>query len=39
MMPVYHELLQEFQDFAKTAPTAKSVMERIAQRLHDATTG
>jgi GAF domain-containing protein len=38
MMPVYHELLQEFQDFAKTAPTAKSVMERIAQRLHERMT-
>jgi putative methionine-R-sulfoxide reductase with GAF domain len=34
MMLVHEELLREFQDFALTAPTAKSVMERIAQRLH-----
>jgi L-methionine (R)-S-oxide reductase len=34
-MPLQEELLQEFRDFAKTAPTAKSVMERISQRLHD----
>jgi L-methionine (R)-S-oxide reductase len=32
------ELLREFQDFAKTAPTAKAVMERIAQRLHESMT-
>jgi GAF domain-containing protein len=31
----HQELLREFQDFAATAPTAKSVMERIAQRLHE----
>src|SRR5271166_3045369 len=37
-MPVHEELLQEFQDFARTAPTAKSVMERIAQRLHEKMT-
>jgi GAF domain-containing protein len=35
MMPVHEELLQEFQEFARTAPTAKAVMERIAQRLHE----
>jgi L-methionine (R)-S-oxide reductase len=35
MMLAHEELLQEFQDFARTAPTAKSVMERIAQRLHE----
>jgi L-methionine (R)-S-oxide reductase len=34
-MLVHEELLQEFQDFARTAPTAKDVMERIAQRLHE----
>jgi hypothetical protein len=28
-------LLQEFQNFAATAPTVKSVMVRIAQRLHE----
>ena len=33
MMLAHEELLQEFQDFARTAPTAKSGMERIAQRL------
>ena len=38
MMPVHKELLREFQDFALTAPTAKSVMERIAQRLHEKMT-
>ncbi len=35
MMPAHEELLQEFQDFAKSAPTAQSVMERISQRLHE----
>ena len=35
MTPVHEELLREFQEFAKTAPTAKSVMERISQRLHE----
>jgi L-methionine (R)-S-oxide reductase len=35
MTPVHEELLQEFQDFARTAPTAESVMERIAQRVHE----
>jgi len=38
MTPVHEELLQEFQDFARSAPTAKSVMERIAQRLHEKMT-
>jgi L-methionine (R)-S-oxide reductase len=32
---MHAELLQEFRDFAKTAPTAQSLMERIAQRLHE----
>jgi L-methionine (R)-S-oxide reductase len=31
----HEELLREFQDFAKTAPTATSVMEHIAHRLHE----
>jgi GAF domain-containing protein len=38
MIPVHEELLQEFQDFARTAPTANSVMEHICQRLHETMT-
>jgi L-methionine (R)-S-oxide reductase len=38
MMLVHEELLREFQDFAQTAPEAKFVMERIAQRLHEKMT-
>jgi L-methionine (R)-S-oxide reductase len=38
MMLVHEELLREFHDFAKTAPTATSVMERIAQSLHERMT-
>jgi L-methionine (R)-S-oxide reductase len=38
MILAHEELLREFQDFARTAPTAKSVMERIAQRLHEKMT-
>jgi L-methionine (R)-S-oxide reductase len=34
MTPAHKELLQEFQDFARTAPTAHSLMERLAKRLH-----
>jgi L-methionine (R)-S-oxide reductase len=37
-MLVHEELLKEFQNFARTAPMAKSVMERIAQRLHEKMT-
>jgi L-methionine (R)-S-oxide reductase len=37
-MPVHEQLLQEFQEFATTAPTAESVMEHIAQRLHEKMT-
>jgi L-methionine (R)-S-oxide reductase len=37
-MAVHEELLQEFRDFAKTAPTAHAIMERIAQRLHEKMT-
>jgi len=37
-MLVHEELLREFQDFALTAPTAKSLMERMAQRLHEKMT-
>jgi len=35
MMPAQEKLLSEFEDFATTAPTTKSVMERICQRLHE----
>src|SRR6202167_580599 len=38
MTPVHETLLREFRDFAATAPTIKSVMERIAQRLHERMT-
>jgi|ERR1022692_23277 GAF domain-containing protein len=38
MMLVHEELLREFQDFALIAPTPESVMERIAQRLHEKMT-
>jgi GAF domain-containing protein len=37
-MAAHEELLRELQDFAKTAPTANSLMERIAQRLHEEMT-
>jgi L-methionine (R)-S-oxide reductase len=35
MMLVHQELLRGFQDFAKTASTAQSLMEVITQRLHE----
>jgi len=38
MTPVHQELLQELQDFARSAPDGKSVMERISQRLHEKLT-
>ena len=38
MTPVHEELLREFRNFASTAPTAESLMERIAQRLHEKMT-
>jgi len=34
-MPAHEELLREFQEFALTAPSATSLMERISQRLHE----
>jgi L-methionine (R)-S-oxide reductase len=37
-MNAHGELLKEFQDFAPTAPTAKALMERMAQRLHEKMT-
>ena len=38
MTPAHEDLLQEFQDFAKTAPTAHSLMEQVAKRLHEKMT-
>jgi GAF domain-containing protein len=38
MMPVHEELLRGFQEFARSAPTSKGVMEHIAQRLHEKMT-
>src|SRR5271156_1107262 len=38
MTPVHRELLQEFQTLALSAPSAKHLMERIAQRLHEKMT-
>jgi L-methionine (R)-S-oxide reductase len=38
MTGLHDELLREFLDFAKTAPSVKLVMERIAQRLHEKMT-
>jgi putative methionine-R-sulfoxide reductase with GAF domain len=37
-MPVHEELLKEFQDFAKSAPTVQSVMELISRRVHEKMT-
>jgi len=38
MTVVHRELLQESQDFARSAPTVNALMERIAQRLHEKMT-
>ena len=38
MTQAQQELLQEFQSFAVTAPTAESLMERISKRLHEKMT-
>jgi L-methionine (R)-S-oxide reductase len=38
MTPVHEELLREFQVFARSAPTAKAVMDLICQRLHEKMT-
>jgi L-methionine (R)-S-oxide reductase len=38
MTPEQRELLEEFRSYAVTAPTAESVMGRIAKRLHDKMT-
>ena len=38
MTPVHKELFHELQTYALTAPTAQSVMERTANRLHEKMT-
>lgn len=38
MTPAHKDLLQEFQDFSKTAPTSHSLMEQMAERLHQRMT-
>jgi GAF domain-containing protein len=38
MAPVHDELLKEFRNYARTAPTIQSLMKRIAQRLHEKMT-
>lgn len=38
MTPLHKELLQELQNFAPTAPTAQSLMEQMAKRLHEKMT-
>jgi L-methionine (R)-S-oxide reductase len=38
MTPVHQELLQELKIYAQTAPTAQSVMEQMAKRLHEKMT-
>jgi L-methionine (R)-S-oxide reductase len=38
MTPAHKELLQELQSYAPTAPSAESLMERIAKRLHEKMT-
>jgi L-methionine (R)-S-oxide reductase len=38
MTVLQRELLKEFQDFARSAPTVNALMERMAQRLHEKMT-
>jgi len=38
MTPAHSELLREFQDLTKTAPTANALMEQMAKRLHEKMT-
>jgi GAF domain-containing protein len=38
MSAVHHELLQEFREYALTAPTIQALMERMAKRLHEKLT-
>jgi GAF domain-containing protein len=37
-MPAHQELLQTFQEFAKTAPTSDALMKLIVQSLHEQMT-
>ena len=38
MTPAHEQLLREFKEFARTAPAAGPLMERICQRLHETMT-
>jgi L-methionine (R)-S-oxide reductase len=38
MTPVHQELLQELKIYAQTAPTAQTLMEQMAKRLHEKMT-
>ncbi len=38
MNRLHEDLLRDFQQFARIAPTAKSLMERISHRLHEKVT-
>jgi L-methionine (R)-S-oxide reductase len=38
MTPAQHELLEELQTFAESAPNAQALMERICKRLHEKMT-
>jgi L-methionine (R)-S-oxide reductase len=38
MTDLHKEILQELQNFSKTAPTAESLMQHISQRLHEKLT-
>jgi L-methionine (R)-S-oxide reductase len=38
MTPAQHELLEELQAFAESAPNAQALMERISKRLHEKMT-
>jgi L-methionine (R)-S-oxide reductase len=38
MTPAHEELLREFREFAPTASTVESLMERVSQRLHEKMT-
>ena len=35
MLPLHDELLHEFQDFAGTASSVKSIMEHVSARMHE----
>ena len=38
MTPLHEELLREFQNFAKSAASAQSLMDQMARRLHEKMT-